>query len=186
MAGSLPTAATQTATYHTIFSTNGEKLSAPQLNDEREADEHSINYSTVAVASGSTVANGAVYLGRPWRDRARVVFQNTSLSAVINAAGWSVWSTSDVNTEYVYFKEFKNTGTGASGTRVCLNPSSIVYFKFTNSINRQDFPVSWAQQSPSQHCLGLHIQAGWILRIYHELLCRYKKRCSGELRRIMG
>ncbi|KAL0636222.1 hypothetical protein Q9L58_004783 [Maublancomyces gigas] len=75
------------------------------------------NKCNVAVASGSTVANGAVYLGRPWRDRARVVFQNTALSAVINSAGWSVWNTDDVNTEFVYFREFKNTGTGASGTR---------------------------------------------------------------------
>lgn len=55
------------------------------------------------------------------------MFQNTSLSAVINPAGWSVWSASDVNTEFVYFREFKNTGTGASGTRVCLHvqPSTI-------------------------------------------------------------
>lgn len=144
MAGSLPTAATQTATYHTIFSTNGEKPSgypAPQLNDQGKADENSVNYSTVAVASGSSVSNGGVYLGRPWRDRARVVFQNTSLSAVINSAGWSVWSASDVNTEYVYFREFKNTGTGASGTRVCLN-SPTVEFKFTNLIDRRGFLVS--------------------------------------------
>lgn len=89
------------------------------------ADEDSTNYSNVAAASGSTVSSGTVYLGRPWRDRARVVFQNTALSAVISPAGWSVWSSTDVNTEYVYFREFKNTGTGASGTRVCLKPSIV-------------------------------------------------------------
>lgn len=74
-------------------------------------------------------------MGRPWRDRARVVFQNTSLSAVINPAGWSVWSTSDVNTEFVYFREFKNTGTGASGTRVCphVQPCTIAC-RFANSV----------------------------------------------------
>lgn len=105
--------------------------SCPRLNDQGEA-ENSANYSNVAAASGSTVSSGTVYLGRPWRDRARVVFQNTSLSAVINSAGWSVWSTTDVNTEFVYFKEFKNTGAGASGTRVYALKHSIVNLRFAN------------------------------------------------------
>lgn len=63
------------------------------------------------------MASGAFYLGRPWSEYARVVFQDTSMTDVINSAGWSEWSTSSPNTEGVYFGEYGNTGAGASGTR---------------------------------------------------------------------
>ncbi|KAF2124928.1 carbohydrate esterase family 8 protein [Dothidotthia symphoricarpi CBS 119687] len=76
-----------------------------------------INKSTIAAASGNTVASGAYYLGRPWRDYARVVFQSTSMTNVINAAGWKIWSTDDTRTDNVLFGEYADTGAGASGTR---------------------------------------------------------------------
>lgn len=49
------------------------------------------------------MASGAYYLGRPWSEYARVVFQSTSMTDVINSAGWSEWSTTEPNTEDVYF-----------------------------------------------------------------------------------
>uniref|UniRef100_A0AAV1TAU1 Pectinesterase n=1 Tax=Peronospora matthiolae TaxID=2874970 RepID=A0AAV1TAU1_9STRA len=55
---------------------------------------------------------GMSYLGRPWRPYARVVFQNSELSDVVNAAGWSDWNGD--STEHVEFGEFKNTGPGAA------------------------------------------------------------------------
>ncbi|KAF3037675.1 hypothetical protein E8E12_007398 [Didymella heteroderae] len=76
-----------------------------------------INKSKVSAASGNTVKAGAYYLGRPWRNYARVVFQNTTLSNVINAAGWTQWQSSDPRTDKVTFGEYGNTGDGASGTR---------------------------------------------------------------------
>ncbi|AEO66258.1 877d35ca-67d3-4e98-adf6-2076a6a27c09 [Thermothielavioides terrestris] len=76
-----------------------------------------INKSTVAAKTGATVKDGAYYLGRPWRDYARVVFQETSLSSVINPAGWSIWSTSSPQTDHVTFAEYGNSGDGAKGTR---------------------------------------------------------------------
>ncbi|KAL5396271.1 hypothetical protein PMIN06_006171 [Paraphaeosphaeria minitans] len=76
-----------------------------------------INKSTVAAASGQSVAAGSYYLGRPWRNYARVVFQNTNLSNVINAAGWHIWGTDSPNTDHVEYGEYGNTGAGASGTR---------------------------------------------------------------------
>jgi pectinesterase len=63
------------------------------------------------------VKAGAYYLGRPWRNYARVVFQNTALSNVINSKGWTQWSSSDTRTDKVTFAEYGNTGDGASGTR---------------------------------------------------------------------
>lgn len=63
------------------------------------------------------MTSGAFYLGRPWGEYARVVFQNTSMSAVINSAGWHIWGTGDERTDDVLFGEYENTGLGASGTR---------------------------------------------------------------------
>lgn len=82
-----------------------------------DASYYVIHKSSVAAASGSTIAAGSIYLGRPWSEWARVVFQETVLSNIINSAGWEVWSTSTSNTEAVTFEEYGNTGAGASGTR---------------------------------------------------------------------
>lgn len=75
------------------------------------------NKATVAAAPGKSVTSGAYYLGRPWGDYARVAFQSSSLSSVINGAGWHIWNTGDDNTDHVSFGEYGNTGAGASGTR---------------------------------------------------------------------
>ncbi|EGZ17636.1 hypothetical protein PHYSODRAFT_262481, partial [Phytophthora sojae] len=57
-------------------------------------------------------APGTVYLGRPWQPYARVIFQNSELSEVINPAGWELWE--DNNTANVYFRECNNSGVGAA------------------------------------------------------------------------
>lgn len=75
------------------------------------------NSCTIAAAAGQSVNNGAFYLGRPWREYARVVFQRTSMSSVINAAGWRIWNTGDERISNVFFGEYGNTGAGAAGTR---------------------------------------------------------------------
>ncbi|PSR85909.1 pectinesterase [Coniella lustricola] len=75
------------------------------------------NECSIAAASGASVPSGAYYLGRPWSEYARVVFQNTAMTDVINSAGWAEWSSSEPNTEDVLFGEYGNTGDGAEGTR---------------------------------------------------------------------
>ncbi|KAH8666848.1 family 8 carbohydrate esterase [Xylariales sp. PMI_506] len=75
------------------------------------------NNCDVAAASGESVTAGAFYLGRPWGAYARVVFQDSTLSEVINSAGWAEWSSSDPNTSDVTFGEYDNSGDGAEGTR---------------------------------------------------------------------
>jgi len=57
---------------------------------------------------------GQVYLGRPWSQYARAVFKSCSLSNIINAAGWTQWTTSQPNTSGVTFAEYGNTGAGSS------------------------------------------------------------------------
>ncbi|CRG90995.1 Pectinesterase [Talaromyces islandicus] len=76
-----------------------------------------INGSTIAAADDSSVSAGAYYLGRPWSEYARVVFQYTSMTDAINSVGWEEWSSSDPRTSDVYFGEYDNSGDGASGTR---------------------------------------------------------------------
>lgn len=75
------------------------------------------NGGTIDTASGESVSSRTYYLGRPWRDYARVVFQNTAMSSVIRTEGWTVWSSSQ-STDNIYYGEYANTGDGASGTRV--------------------------------------------------------------------
>jgi pectinesterase len=53
-----------------------------------------------------------VYLGRPWRDFARVVYMNCELGSHILPAGWSNWSGTDRD-KTAYYAEYGNTGKGA-------------------------------------------------------------------------
>ncbi|MEN9445342.1 MAG: hypothetical protein RIS47_2233, partial [Bacteroidota bacterium] len=59
-----------------------------------------------------------VFLGRPWRAYAAVVFMHCELGAQIDAAGWENWK----NTEHdktARYAEYQNTGAGAkSDSRV--------------------------------------------------------------------
>jgi pectinesterase len=80
-----------------------------------------IDHCTIAAASGASVAVGSVYLGRPWSQWARVDVQSSSISSIINVAGWSIWSTSQPNTQSVTFQEYSNSGAGASGSRASFS-----------------------------------------------------------------
>ncbi|KAI0652113.1 pectin lyase-like protein [Trametes meyenii] len=74
------------------------------------------------VIDSSTVqGTGTAFLGRPWRDYARVVFQKSTLHANVPAAGWSVWNTDNPQTDHVTFAEYANTGPGAQGTRASFS-----------------------------------------------------------------
>lgn len=53
-----------------------------------------------------------VYLGRPWRDYANVVFINCDIGAHITPEGWSNWS-GTTRDKTAYFAEFENSGAGA-------------------------------------------------------------------------
>lgn len=71
-----------------------------------------INRSNVSGINDSIPA-AANWLGRPWGPFARVVFQQTYLSNVIDPAGWKQWSTSTPNIDNVTFAEYKNYGPGS-------------------------------------------------------------------------
>ncbi|KDN43153.1 hypothetical protein RSAG8_06306, partial [Rhizoctonia solani AG-8 WAC10335] len=59
------------------------------------------------------IGTGTQYLGRPWRNYARVIFQNSVLGSQIQPAGWSAWGTTNPMTDHVFYGEYNNTGPGA-------------------------------------------------------------------------
>lgn len=92
-------------------------ITANGRNSDSNPSYYVINKSNVSAAAGNNVPNGAYYLGRPWKDYARVVFQETSLSSVINSQGWTTWNGNASSTDHALFGEYQNTGSGASTTR---------------------------------------------------------------------
>ncbi len=70
-------------------------------------------YGFVFMNCKITAAEGVskVYLGRPWRDFAKVVFMNCELGAHILTEGWSNWDKTNRD-KTAYFAEFKNNGPG--------------------------------------------------------------------------
>jgi pectinesterase len=53
-----------------------------------------------------------VYLGRPWRDFAKVVYLNCELGDQITAEGWANWDKT-TRDKSAYFAEYENKGPGA-------------------------------------------------------------------------
>jgi pectin methylesterase-like acyl-CoA thioesterase len=57
---------------------------------------------------------GTVYLGRPWRPYASVVFLNTQMGEHIDPAGWREWHPGETHSiETVFYAEFNSSGPGA-------------------------------------------------------------------------
>nr|VWO94214.1 Pectinesterase (EC [Ganoderma boninense] len=93
-----------------------------------DANWYVINNSTIQ-------GTGKTYLGRPWRDYARVVFQNSILGSNVPAAGWSVWGSDNPQTDHVTFAEYGNTGSGASGTRASFSTQLSAPVSITTVLN---------------------------------------------------
>jgi pectinesterase len=66
----------------------------------------------------TAAANVQTYLGRPWRDYAKVVFLHTAMCDAIRPEGWNNWN-KPIAEKTATFGEFDSTGPGApSGQRV--------------------------------------------------------------------
>lgn len=59
---------------------------------------------------------GTIYLGRPWREYARVIIMNCELGAHIHPEGWDDWGKEKAHT-CTFLAEYGNTGPGAAGER---------------------------------------------------------------------
>ncbi|KAG0160605.1 hypothetical protein PDIDSM_8135 [Penicillium digitatum] len=79
-------------------------------------------------AASLAVADGTVYLGRPWRVLARVIYQNSNLGSLINARGWTTMAQGATPAYY----EYNNSGAGSStSARQFLSPISAPVTKET-------------------------------------------------------
>ncbi|PRD53738.1 pectinesterase family protein [Sphingobacterium gobiense] len=61
----------------------------------------------------SEIAKSSVYLGRPWRPNAQVVFIDCTMDKHIQQPGWHNWGKPD-NEKTAYYAEFNSRGEGAS------------------------------------------------------------------------
>jgi pectinesterase len=94
---------------------NGGYITASGRNSD-DAAWYIINNSTVKEKSGVAVAAGKVWLGRPWRAYARVVYQHTYLSNIIHPEGWNPWDKGN-DLSNIYYGEYANSGAGSDTSK---------------------------------------------------------------------
>lgn len=84
--------------------------------------------SQITAAAGASV-DGKVFLGRPWRPLARVIYQYSTLTGVVHPEGWAPmaegatpyvlflvinWEMVVINLLSRIFMEYENTGAGSN------------------------------------------------------------------------
>lgn len=96
--------------------TAGSSICAMSRASASTAGGYVIDSSLITYTStyGSTM--GQTYLGRPYSNYSRVIYTNSYLDSNINSAGWSVWQTSNPQTNNVLFGEYNNVGPSSSTT----------------------------------------------------------------------
>ncbi|KXG50444.1 Pectinesterase, catalytic [Penicillium griseofulvum] len=88
---------------------------------------YAIDNCNIKAASGTNI-DGDVYLGRPWRGLARVIYQNSKLGSLINPKGWATMAKDATPLYY----EFKNSGDGSdTSARLYETPISAAVTKKT-------------------------------------------------------
>ncbi|GLI80828.1 hypothetical protein PoHVEF18_009187 [Penicillium ochrochloron] len=92
-----------------IVSNGGGAITAMSRETSTDTAWYAIDHCNIKAASGLDLA-GAVYLGRPWRVLARVIYQNSVLGSLINAKGWTTMA---ANATPLYY-EYNNSGDGSS------------------------------------------------------------------------
>lgn len=96
----------------TLASVGGGAITANSRTLASDPGYYVIDSSTIT-SNTSTNLVGKVYLGRPWRALARVVFQRSTLPNLINAAGWTTLAANATP----IFMEYENTGAGADTSK---------------------------------------------------------------------
>ncbi|KAH9222725.1 pectin lyase fold/virulence factor [Leptodontidium sp. 2 PMI_412] len=92
----------------TFASNGGGAITATSRSDATDSHWYVIDHSTVTSKSGVSLT-GKVYLGRPWRAYSRVIYQNSVLTDVVNAKGWTtLWAGATP-----IYEEYNNSGDGS-------------------------------------------------------------------------
>jgi pectin methylesterase-like acyl-CoA thioesterase len=85
-------------------------LTAQSMHYPTEDSGFVFNHCTLTAAPDAT----NIWLGRPWRPYAKVIFLNTEMGAHILPAGWREWHPGETHSlETVYYAEYNSTGPGA-------------------------------------------------------------------------
>jgi pectinesterase len=86
-------------------------ITAQSRIDDSQTTGYVLTNCKLTAAAG--VPDGSVYLGRPWRPHARVVYLHCDLGPQINPAGWLKWRPTDHDMK-VFYAEYDCTGPGAA------------------------------------------------------------------------
>ncbi|KAH8901333.1 carbohydrate esterase family 8 protein [Thozetella sp. PMI_491] len=98
----------------TIASKAGGAITANSRETATDPAWYVIDHSTITSVSGASLSKN-VYLGRPWRVLARVIYQYSTLTGVVAPAGWTTLAADATP----IFEEYSNTGDGSdTGSRV--------------------------------------------------------------------
>jgi pectinesterase len=84
----------------------------------RTSDDQATGYVLVncKLTAADGVADGSVYLGRPWRPYARVVYIQCEMGSQINPAGWLKWRATDKDMK-AFYAEYGCAGPGAASDK---------------------------------------------------------------------
>jgi pectinesterase len=83
------------------------------------------------LTSDSSVTTGGVYLGRPWRPDASVVYKNCTMDAHINLAGWDNWGNAS-NESTARYIEYGSSGAGWSDSKRVKWVKTLLAIEATN------------------------------------------------------
>ncbi|KAK0225624.1 pectin methyl esterase [Armillaria fumosa] len=111
----------------TLASNGGGAITANSREEASDASYYVIDSSVIVQANSSTSdLTEKVYLGRPWRVLARVVFQNSELPDLINPKGYTTLASNATP----IFSEYGNTGDGSdTSERLYYTPISAAISK---------------------------------------------------------
>jgi pectinesterase len=95
----------------TIHSKGAGYITAQARDTEKEIGGYV--FQNCVLTAAPDVAAGTVYLGRPWRDYARVVYINCVMGAHIRPEGWDNWR-NPAREKTAFFAEIGSQGNGAN------------------------------------------------------------------------
>lgn len=89
----------------------GGYVTAQSKNSPEQDSAYVFDHCKLTAEPGQT----RVYLGRPWRPYAAVIFLHTEMGPHIEPAGWREWHPGETKSlETAYYAEYKSTGPGAN------------------------------------------------------------------------
>ncbi|KAK6814469.1 hypothetical protein RU639_009373 [Aspergillus parasiticus] len=109
----------------TIASSGGGYITASSRTYDTDQAWYVIDHSVVTAVAGASL-DGKVFLGRPWRPLARVIYQYSTLTGVVHPEGWAAMAEGATPT----FMEYENTGAGSNtSARLYETPASVAMAK---------------------------------------------------------